>query len=333
MDLKVSVVIPNYNGLKFLSACLRSLEAQTMPHRVIVVDNASADGSAQWLEQNHPQVECIRMPGNEGFASAVNAGIRAANTPYVVLLNNDTEAQPGWLEALVQAAQRREDIFSVSSLMLAYTDPSVVDDAGDCMTVWGKPFQRGNRRAAKRYGKRCQVLSACGGAAIYNRAHLQRVGLFNETFFAYLEDVDLGLRARLHGYKNYYEPRARVLHIGSATSNSIASDFKIGLSARNKTVLLRQDLAPWMRCLLAPFLAWGRRKDARDHYANGYQKAYDDGVAQAQQRLEHPVENYKGTKIRHQMALFFRLWQGSFKFLGYKVSRRGAHVVRRLRRG
>ena len=230
--MKVTVIIPNYNGLKFMEPCFAALKEQTFKdYALLVVDNGSTDGSVEWLKEH--QVPSIFLPENTGFSGAVNVGIRAAKTPYVILLNNDTEPQPMYIEELVRTIERSEKIFSVSSRMIQLYQKDKMDDAGDMYTVLGWAFQRGVGRPVKRYGRPCRVFSACAGAAIYRRKVFEEIGLFDELHFAYLEDLDIGYRARLAGYDNVYCPGAVVYHVGSGTSGSKYNSFKVRLAARN----------------------------------------------------------------------------------------------------
>ena len=162
-ETRTTIIIPNYNGLSFLGPCLESLKQQTVhDFKVLVVDNGSTDGSVQWLrEQGIPS---IFLDHNTGFPGAVNAGIRAADTPYVLLLNNDTVAEPRFVEFLERAIGRSETIFSVSSRVLQMHRPELLDDAGDMFSVMGWAYQRGVGREMKRYDRPCRIFSTCAAA-------------------------------------------------------------------------------------------------------------------------------------------------------------------------
>ena len=163
--MKTTIIIPNYNGLSFMEPCFEALEAQTMKDfKILVVDNGSTDGSVEWLKER--EIPSIFLPENTGFSGAVNVGIRAADTPYVILLNNDTKVAPHYVEALERAMDRSEKIFSVSSKMIQMYHPDLMDDAGDMYSVLGWAFQRGVGRPEKLYKKSCRVFTACAGAAI-----------------------------------------------------------------------------------------------------------------------------------------------------------------------
>ena len=161
---EISVVIPNYNGLKYVRGCLDSLRAQTFSgFTVIFVDNGSTDGSRQLVEQEYPEVQVVALPENLGFCGAVNQGIRASRTPYVVLLNNDTEADPGFLEALLSGIQSHKNAFSCAARMLQFTDRRKIDDAGNFYNAAAGPLPggRGNPWSAMRR-KNVSFLPAAG---------------------------------------------------------------------------------------------------------------------------------------------------------------------------
>ncbi len=234
--MEVTVLIPNYNGLKFLYDCIDCLKKQsTKDFRILVVDNASSDKSVEWLKENN--IDTLVLDKNYGFAGGVNAGIKEVDTAYTILLNNDTKADIYYVENLLKSIKAGKKTFSVSPLMIQAQDNSLVDDAGDGLCIIGFAYQIGGGETVKRYNKKKKVFAACAGAAIYDTALLKEFGAFDEAHFAYLEDVDLGYRARLYGYDNLYEPSARVIHIGSATSGSKYNDFKVKLAARNNIYL------------------------------------------------------------------------------------------------
>ena len=233
---KVTVIIPNYNGLKFMEPCFAALERQNYrDFDILVVDNGSEDGSAQWLRER--EIPTLFMGENTGFSGAVNAGIRAVSTPYVILLNNDTEPFPDYVGELVRCMDRFPDVFSASSKMIQLYRKDLMDDAGDMYSILGWAYQRGVGQPAAGYRKARQVFAACAGAAIYRREVFEEIGYFDESHFAYLEDIDVGYRAKIYGYRNIYCPTAKVYHVGSGTSGSKYNSFKVRLAARNNLYL------------------------------------------------------------------------------------------------
>lgn len=257
---EITVVIPNYNGMTWLPGCLAALEEQepgTPEFEVLVVDNGSTDGSAPYLEERRPAVRRILLEENTGFCHAVNVGIQASDCPFVILLNNDTKVKPGFVRGLYEAIRRDGKIFSVSALMLMWDRPELADDAGDRYCALGWAYARGKGRAAARYNRPAEVFAACGGAAIYRRSVFEEIGLFDELHFAYLEDLDIGYRARIYGYRNCYEPTAEVLHYGSASTGSRYNAWKTGTAAANSVYVIWKNM-PFLQWLInLPFLIVG----------------------------------------------------------------------------
>lgn len=256
--MEVSVVIPNFNGIAFLDSVLGSLEGQTERNfEVIFVDNGSTDGSCSFVAANYPWVHLIELSENFGFCRAVNEGIRAAKAPYVLLLNNDTEVAENFVEEMLAAIKRHENAFSCAARMVQYHDRDRIDDAGNYYCALGWAFARGKAKDVHRYEKEEKIFAACGGAAIYRKKILDKIGLFDEEHFAYLEDTDIGYRARIQGYENWYAPRAIVYHVGSGTSGSRYNQFKTRYSSRNNVYLIYKNM-PLLQILLnLPFLIAG----------------------------------------------------------------------------
>ena len=277
MEIKTTIIIPNYNGLSFMEPCFESLKEQTVrDFKVLVVDKGSTDGSVEWLKEH--RVPSIFLKENTGFSGAVNTGIRAADTPYVLLLNNDTRVEPGFVAAMERAMDQSPKIFSVSSRMIQMYHPELLDDAGDMYSILGWAYQRGVGRSVNLYQKSCRVFSACAGAAIYRRAVFDEIGLFDELHFAYLEDIDVGWRAKLYGYDNVYCPDAAVYHVGSGTSGSRYNSFKVRLAARNCIYLNYKNMPGWQILLNAPFLLAGIFVKYLFFVKNGFGGDYVSGL-------------------------------------------------------
>ena len=277
MEIKTTIIIPNYNGLSFMEPCFESLKEQTVrDFKVLVVDNGSTDGSVEWLKEH--RIPSIFLKENTGFSGAVNTGIRAADTPYVLLLNNDTRVEPGFVAAMERAMDQSPKIFSVSSRMIQMYHPELLDDAGDMYSILGWAYQRGVGRSVNLYQKSCRVFSACAGAAIYRRAVFDEIGLFDELHFAYLEDIDVGWRAKLYGYDNVYCPDAAVYHVGSGTSGSRYNSFKVRLAARNCIYLNYKNMPGWQILLNAPFLLAGIFVKYLFFVKNGFGGDYVSGL-------------------------------------------------------
>ena len=229
----VSIVIPNWNGIAFLPACLETLRRQTYsPVEVIVVDNASTDGSQALLRDCYPDVRLIELADNRGFTGACNRGMAAAQGAVVALLNNDTEVELDWVHEIVEAFERHPDAGSVASKMLLYDRRDTLHTAGDLFTVDGQARNRGVWQPdGPDYDHEMPVFSACGGAAAYRRVMLDEVGTLDGDFFFSLEDVDLGWRAQLAGWRCIYAPGAVVYHHLSATGGGATASFFTGRNA------------------------------------------------------------------------------------------------------
>jgi len=238
--MQIDIVIPNFNGKTFLPVCLDSLQRQSYSDfHVIVVDNGSSDGSVEFLRHNYPDVEVLAWTKNTGFSAAVNGGIKAGTAPLVFLLNNDTELDESCLERLVAATESKIEYGFFASKMLDYNARSVLDGAGDSFLRGGVGYRIGTMENDNEYYSTArQVFGACAGAALYRREFFEEIGFFDEDFFAYLEDVDINLRANSRGKRCWYVSDARVYHIGSATTGSKINPFTVGLSTRNNLCLL-----------------------------------------------------------------------------------------------
>jgi GT2 family glycosyltransferase len=235
-----SVVIPNWNGARFLPTCLDALARQTYPHlEVIVVDNDSHDESKPLLREHYPWVVVLELPENRGFTGACNAGIEAAHGGYIALLNNDTEVDPGWAAAVVDAFERHPDAGSIASKMLLFDRRDHLHTAGDYFTVDGRAGNRGVwQKDEGQFDHEDYVFSACGGSSAYRRTMLDQIGLLDDDFFFSGEDVDLGWRAQLAGWRCLYTPRAIVYHHLSATGGGVTASFYDG---RNLIYILAKN--------------------------------------------------------------------------------------------
>jgi GT2 family glycosyltransferase len=233
--MRVAVLIVNWNAGPLLARCLECLFRQTrVPDRILVVDNASTDESLARSATQLARADVIRLQRNEGFARANNIGIRALRAfDAIALLNPDAFAEPGWLEALVDAAGRAPDVAAFGSRMLLDATPEYLDGAGDSYHVSGRAWRNGHRAPVTSWPRQdAEVFAPCAAAALYRRAPLEEVGGFDERYFCYFEDVDLGFRLRLRGYRSLYVDEAVVRHVSSALSG-YRSDFAVYHGERN----------------------------------------------------------------------------------------------------
>ena len=255
---EVSVIIPNYNGMAYLEGVLSSLEQQEFQNfETILVDNGSSDGSVAFTMGNYPWVHIIELPDNFGFSRAVNEGIYAARAPYVLLLNNDTEVDRYFVGEMLAAIKRHRRAFSCSARMICYHDRDKLDDAGNYYSALGWAFARGKGKDVHSCESEDKIFTSCAGAAIYRKKIFEKIGYFDEEHFAYLEDIDVGYRARINGYENWYAPKAIVYHIGSGTSGSRYNHFKTRYSSRNNIYLIYKNMPLLQIILNLPFLAAG----------------------------------------------------------------------------
>lgn len=317
MTMIATVVIPNYNGIRFLKDCLDALRAQTrQDFQVILVDNGSEDGSAAYVEERYPEVLLVRFETNLGFCRAVNEGIRMTQTRYVILLNNDTICEPSFVEALVAGMELHEECFSGAARMVQMKDPELLDDGGDYYCALGWAYAFGKGKAAHRFSKEREIFSACAGAAIYRREVFDQIGLFDETHFAYLEDVDVAYRARIEGFRNRYFPEAVVSHVGSATSGSIYNEFKTRYSSRNSVYLIYKNM-PWPQILLnLPFLFAGFAIKAFFFARRGFGREYLLGLKKGAALCGREKKvRYQNKNLKHYLRIQWELWINIFRRL------------------
>jgi GT2 family glycosyltransferase len=250
--LKVSVIVVNWNRRDLLRACLKSLELQTeTDFEITVVDNGSMDGSPEMVERQYPAVRLIRNRENLGFCAANNQGIQESQAEFIALLNNDAEAEPGWLEALLAVFEGRPDCGMAASKILVYEDPVRIDKAGHLIYPDGQNRGRGSGELDRgQYDRSVETLWPDGCAAMYRREMLAAIGGFDEDLFAYADDAELGLRARIAGWNCIYAPRAVVRHHRGATLG-LNSGRRLELIERNR-VLLAAKLFPWSLLCLNP---------------------------------------------------------------------------------
>lgn len=324
-SIKTTVVIPNHNGINFIENCLDSLAKGSILPYVIVVDNGSTDGSLELLKQKYtveryPYISFVSLSENTGFSHAVNVGIKSADTEYVFLLNNDTVVDSHCVEELQRMMEVNPHLFSAGAKMLSLKEPDRIDDAGDFYCALGWAFARGKDRSSERYDRDGIVFAACAGAAIYRRKLFDEVGLFDETHFAYLEDIDIGYRANLCGYRNGYAHRAIVFHAGSGTSGGRHNPFKVSLSSRNSVYLIYKNM-PLLQILLnLPFLLLGYGVKFLFFALKGmggvYLKGIGQGLALACSKKGRAQKvRFRVKKIPEYVRVQWELWVGILRYV------------------
>jgi GT2 family glycosyltransferase len=257
----LTVTIATFDGRELLKGVLDSLSTQTIADRieVVVIDDGSRDGTADWLREQRPGVELIAHQANLGVTRSLNEGLRLARGEYVALLNNDVELAPDCLERLLADLRAHPRAAVSTPKLLDFHDRTRFDGAGDTYSRWGMATRRGHGEPDHgQYDEAGQVMSASAAVAVYRREAIAEVGGMDEEFFAYLEDVDWSLRARLAGWECRYEPAAVAFHMGSATLGSGPSAFNLFHVWRNGTWVIVKDLplSTMLRC--SPFLLGGQ---------------------------------------------------------------------------
>ena len=309
---RVTVVIPNFNGKKYLEDCLRSIAKQSFEDiHIVVVDDGSTDGSPDYIRAHFPAVELIELGGNTGFANAVNVGIKSTDSEYVFLLNNDTICDDKAVESLVRIMDNKKKLFSAQAKMLKIQDPHDIDDSGDLYCALGWAFSPGKDKDNRHFSRRESVTSACAGAAMYRSEYFEQVGYFDEAHFCYLEDVDIGYRARLKGYANIMEPRAIVYHAGSATSGSRYNEFKVELTAGNNLYLIYKNMPAFQIAINFPLILLGILIKHVFYVRKGLGKAHVRGLASGLKKIrQNPAKRvfFGGKELLNAARLQIELW-------------------------
>ena len=286
---EVSVIIPNFNGMAYLDGVLAGLECQTVSNfDVILVDNGSNDGSCAFVAARYPWVHLIELPENFGFCKAVNEGIRASRSPYVLLLNNDIEVTENFIEEMLSAIKRHPKAFSCAARMIQFHDRDRLDDAGNYYCALGWAYARGK----------------------------DELGYFDEEHFAYLEDMDVGYRARIYGYENWYAPDAMVYHVGSGTSGSRYNQFKIRYSSRNNIYLIYKNMPVLQIIINLPFLVAGFGIKILFFTLKGFGREYIAGIKNGFQisKKNHKIP-FKFQNLSNYFRIQVELWVNIFRRL------------------
>lgn len=258
----VYVIVPSWNAADSIAACLDSLTEQTLPPTIVVVDNGSADNSVELIKSKYKDVVVLEQSKNLGFAGGVNVGIKYAiekGAELVALFNNDAAADKDWLKSLSATMSANNKLGIVTGKLLS-ADGKTIDSTGECYSIWGLPFPRGRGEpVSDKYDTQTVIFGASGGASLYKVEMLKQIGLFDEVFFAYYEDIDLSFRAQLAGWQVAYQPAALAYHETGSTSAKIKG-FRTYQTIKNLPLLGRKNmpakLLPKMlpRFLLAYFL-------------------------------------------------------------------------------
>ncbi len=307
----ISVVIPNYDGARFLERCLRALAIQARKDfELLIVDNASTDDSIETASRVCPQARVLRLERNLGFAGGANAGLAASRGDWVAILNNDTEVAGDWISACTAAIERHPDAAFFACRILEMERRETVYSAGDCYLRAGIGYRRGQEQPDRpAYDREIAVFSACGCAALYRRTLLAELNGYDERLFAYLEDLELALRIQLLGYVGYYIPQARVYHLGAATSGGEFSPMGVRLRTRNSILLLLKSVPASILLRTIPMIlaaqAWWLLRVVR----NGRLACYLRGVGQAMSLIPSIYRSRRRLRRLWKPDSVERLWR------------------------
>lgn len=317
--MKVSVVTPNYNGEKFLKAFFESLnEDSQLIGEVIIVDNGSTDSSKEFIKGNsfNFPVRLIENEENLGFSPAVNQGIMESQYEYIFSLNNDTEIRKGSIKALADLMSSDDSIFSAQAKMLQYDNKELIDDVGDEYNLLAWTKKTGENHNSSEYTEVREIFSACAGAAMYRKSILDEIGMFDDNFFAYMEDVDLAIRSRINGYRNMLCPDAVVYHIGSATSGSRYNEFKVRLAARNNVWVVYKNLPIPLKIVNFIFLFLGFLIKYLFFVKKGFGPIYLSGIREGlSTRGKIQKVKFKSKNTKNYFKIEYRLIINTLKFL------------------
>jgi GT2 family glycosyltransferase len=299
---RLTAVVLTYNGRQLLEVALPSLaEQRYRDFATIVVDNGSSDDTLEWLQASWPEVDVVALPRNIGVTAALNVCVAAAASELVGLFNNDLELDPGCLGELVQGLDEHPEAGSAAAKLLNYHDREQIDGAGDIFRWSGTAGRRGHgERDVGQYDRPQAVFGACGGAAVYRRQALERVGPFDEDFFAFYEDVDWSFRAQLAGFSCRYVPSAVAYHMGSATLGPGLSEFTRYHLWRNGIWMAAKDYP-------LPLLLW-----------------------QLPRLLAHQLDNLREAIRERRLGLLWRAWRDALRALPRLLYKRAG--VQRTRR-
>ncbi|WP_407377329.1 glycosyltransferase family 2 protein [Methanobrevibacter sp.] len=317
--MKVSVVTPNYNGERFLRAFFESLnDDNECIGEVIIVDNGSDDASREFIRAGSFKFPVVLIENSEnlGFAPAVNQGIEKAKFDYIFSLNNDTEIKKGSIKHMVDLISSREDVFSVQAKMLQYDNKQLIDDVGDEYNLLGWTKKTGENHQSEEYSEVREIFSSCAGAALYKKSILEEIGMFDDNFFAYMEDVDLALRSKINGYHNLLCPQAVVYHIGSATSGSRYNEFKVRLAARNNVWVVYKNIPIPLKIINFIFLFLGFFIKYVFFLKKGFGPIYLSGIREGlSTRKKVAKTRFKSKNTKNYLKLEYRLIINTIKFL------------------
>jgi N-acetylglucosaminyl-diphospho-decaprenol L-rhamnosyltransferase len=321
-DPDITVVVVNYNGGDYLRGCIASLARQTFrDFETIIVDNASSDDSLARIAETPERLTILRQSENLGFAKGNNVGASAGRGRWLALLNPDAEAEPDWLAELMRAVERRPDQRIVASLQISMHDPSRLDGAGDCYLAYGYAWRGGFGHPKEQAPPAGECFAPCGAAAFYPRDAFLDAGGFDERYFCYHEDVDLGFRLRLFGERCQFAPAAVVRHAGSAISGR-SSYFSVFHGVRNGVWTYVKNMPGGLLALTAPVWLIGAVALLARGVVRGQFKGTWDGLVAAFGDLRPALAARGGIRARRKISaarLAAALTWNPFAYLGRQI--------------
>lgn len=311
----LTVLIPTRDRWQLLARCLDSLRAQTIVPKILVVDDASTDDTTTQLQCDYPDCGLVVLEKQHGFAAAVNRGLAEIETKFIGLLNNDTVAHPSWVEVGLQALETQENFHFFASRMLQLKNENQLDGAGDCYDRRGMPYKRGFGSRFDAYPIPDEVLGASAGAAFYRSELFEEVGLFDESFYMYLEDVDFSLRARLAGFRCRYLPDAIVyhLHAGSDPGRGTSLSSSSGHYSKKTVFWITRNrfLLMWIYQPIRhfPSLTFGWMKSLLFHLLKvGHTMAFLRGLASGIRHSGTALRKRRSLKKKYPVYRWKKLW-------------------------
>ena len=317
--MKVSIVTPNYNGKNFLEKYFSSLNQDSdYIGEVIIVDNGSDDGSLEFIENNsfNFPVVIIRNNENLGFARAVNQGILKAKYEFIFSLNNDAFLNKHSIKPMIDLMNSNDDVFSVQAKMLQFNNPDLIDDVGDEYNLLAWSRKIGENQNTSNYLETFKIFSSCAGAAMYRKSLLLELGMFDEKYFAYVEDIDLAIRSHINGYYNLSCPNAIVYHVGSATSGSRHNEFKVKISARNNVWTVYKNIPIPFKIINFIFLFFGFLIKYLFFVRKGFGSSYLAGIKEGMfNKSEVKKIMFKKSNLKNYFKLEYELILNTLRFL------------------
>ena len=302
---KIYVVIPNWNGADLVAECLESLKKQSQKHEVIVVDNGSIDNSVSVIQGQFPEVNLVCLPKNTGFSGGVNTGLIHAmdqGADAVALFNNDAVAEKDWLKKLSETMEKVPRAGIVTGKLFR-NNRKHLDSTGENYSIWGMPFPRDrNNKDEGRHDEKEEVFAASGGASIYRVEMLKEIGLFDQKFFAYYEDVDISFRAQLGGWKVVYQPSAVAYHHVSATSSKLG-DFTRYHATKNFLMLYAKNMPGWLYWKYLPLFTVQAARLCASSILRGGGVAYFKGVFRAILNTPHIIRERRRIQKTRKVSI------------------------------